>query len=107
MSAISYHFAVLLEGLNDLAGAQLRGDIQSWLSPPDPRKNYDIACGLRHKNTGSWFVNTKAFSEWKASGLSSFLWINGKRQYHPALTFSITDGLPFRSGCWEKRPLVR
>ena len=49
-----------------------------------------------------------AFSEWKAPGLSSLLWINGKRQLPPgAYIFADTDSLPLHSGRWEKCPLVR
>ena len=91
-----------------LAGARLRTDIRSWLSPPDPSKNYNIACESRHEDTGSWFVNSKIFSDWKSSGPSSLLWINGKRQLSPgAYIFPDTDGLPFRSGRWEKCHSVR
>jgi hypothetical protein len=97
-----------LEALRYLAGARLRTDIRGWLSPPDPSKNYNIACESRHEDTGSWFTNSKIFSEWKSSGPSSLLWINGKRQLSPgAYIFSDTEGLPFHSGRWEKCPLVR
>ena len=82
--------------------------MRSWLSPPDPWKDYNIARGSRHKETGLWFVNSETFSEWKSSGPSSLLWINGKRQLPPgAYIFAVTDSLSFRSGRWEKRPLVR
>jgi len=85
--------------LDCLAGAQLQRDIRTWLSPPDPWKNYNIACGSRHKETGSWFVNSKTFSEWKASGPSSLLWVNGKRQLPPgAYIITDTDSLPFVAG---------
>ena len=34
---------------------KLQGDTQSWLSPPDPWKNHNIACGSRHTGTARWF----------------------------------------------------
>ena len=90
-----------------LTGAQLQRDIRSWLSPPDPRKNYNTACGSRHKETGLWFVDSKTFSEWRACGSGSFLWINGKRQLSLGAYICLdTDSLPLCSGRWEKRPLV-
>ena len=62
-----------------LAGDMILRNIHNWLSPPDSRKNFDIACESRHRNTGAWFVHGSTLSEWKASGPSSLLWINGKR----------------------------
>src|SRR6266851_8301597 len=64
-----------------VVGAKLQQDIRTWLSPPDPWKNHNIACGSRHPGTGMWFVQGDAFSEWKSSGPSSLLWIHGKRMY--------------------------
>ena len=82
-------------------------NIQKWLSPPDPWKNFNIARESRHKETGAWFIKGNIISEWKDSGPSSLLWINGKRQLSPsAYIFAETDALPVRSGRWEERPLV-
>src|SRR5712691_7949138 len=64
-----------------LAGDELLSKIRSWLSPPDPWKNYNIGRELRHSKTGAWFVNSSTLSEWKASGRSSLLWIHGKRWF--------------------------
>jgi len=57
---------------------ELLSKIRSWLSPPDPWKNYNIGLESRHSKTGTWFVNSSTLSEWKASGRSSLLWIHGK-----------------------------
>jgi len=57
---------------------KLQGDIQSWLSPPDPWKNHNIACDSRHTGTARWFIGGDDFSKWKCSGPSSLLWIHGK-----------------------------
>jgi len=62
------------------AGDKLQQDIRSWLSPPDPWKNHNVARGLHHKGTAAWFTQGNAFSEWKSSGPSSLLWIHGKRK---------------------------
>jgi len=83
------------------------GNIQKWLFPPDPWKNFNIARKSRHSETGAWFVKSETLSEWKDSGPSSLLWINGKRPLSPVLTFSqrlIPSSV--RSGLWEERPLV-
>jgi len=56
-------------------------NIRSWLSPPDPWKNYNLGRRLRHSETGTWFLHSSTLSEWKVSGPSSLLWIHGKRQF--------------------------
>jgi hypothetical protein len=76
-----------------LAGDKLQIDIQRWLSPPDPWKNYNVAHGLRHNGTGTWFVQGDILSEWKESGPSSLLWIRGKRRFLvSAYLFAEVDG---------------
>jgi len=64
-----------------MAGDQLLRNIRSWLSPPDPWKSYNNGRRSRHSETGTWFLNSSTFSEWKASGPSSLLWIHAKRQF--------------------------
>jgi hypothetical protein len=90
-----------------LAGGELLCNLQGWLSPPDPWKNYHVARKSRHSETGAWFVKGNTLSEWKVSGPSSLLWINGKRR-------SPSNNLPFntlifsfRSWRWQECPLVR
>ncbi|KAI0281937.1 hypothetical protein BGY98DRAFT_154074 [Russula aff. rugulosa BPL654] len=34
---------------------QLRERIHSWLSPPDPSTNHNIACDTHHKKSATWF----------------------------------------------------
>lgn len=60
------------------ADDQLQQDVRSWLSPPDPWKNHNIACGSRHSGTAAWFIGGSTFSEWTSSGPNSLLWIHGK-----------------------------
>ena len=77
-----------------MAGDGLLDNIQKWLSPPDPWKNFNIARESRHSETGAWFIKGNTLSEWKDSGPSSLLWINGKRQLsHIAYISGETDAL--------------
>ena len=63
------------------AGDKLENDIRTWLSPPDPWKNYNIACKLRQSGTAEWFLQGNTFSEWKRSEDSGcLLWVHGKRE---------------------------
>ena len=84
------------EVLNHLAGGRLLRDIRSWLCPPDPWKTHNIARASSYHGTGAWFINGNIFSEWKAYGPSSLLWIHGKRQL-PLIAYSSaeTDDFPF------------
>lgn len=47
-----------------------------WLSAPDPSINYNKALQQRHKGSGLWLLQSKAFVEWKARS-NSFLWLHG------------------------------
>ena len=70
--------AVLID-LDCVAGDKVQQDFFRWLSPPDPRKNHNVARGSRYSETGAWFINGSTLSEWKASG-PTLLWIHGKRK---------------------------
>jgi hypothetical protein len=67
------HYGVLLVP----SGNQLRESTHSWLSPPDPSTNHNIACGTHHKKLATWFFQGGIYQEWKSTG--SLLWIHGKR----------------------------
>ena len=69
-----------------MTGERLQRDIRSWLSPPDPWKNHNIAHESRHGVSGAWLVQGDALSEWSAFGPSSLLWLHGKRRSYPQLT---------------------
>jgi hypothetical protein len=59
-------------------------DIQKWLSPPDPWKNYHISRELRQSGSAAWFLQGDSFSEWKRSEEpGSLLWVHGKRKLMP------------------------
>ncbi|KAH9990933.1 hypothetical protein BJV77DRAFT_566061 [Russula vinacea] len=68
----------LTSEMNKLKRDKSQQDIRSWLSPPDPWKNHNLARGSRHAGTAAWFVGGSTLSKWKSSGPSSLLWIHGK-----------------------------
>ena len=88
-------------------GDKLQQDVWHWLSPPDPWKNHDLVHKSRHNRTGTWWIQGESYREWKLSGPSSLLWINGKRQYPVAVFFPETDYRCVPSGSREERHLVR
>jgi Cdc6-like AAA superfamily ATPase len=50
--------------------------IKNWLSPSDPSTNFNEAKEKRHEGTGSWFLESEPFKEWK-SGSRRYLWLHG------------------------------
>jgi len=52
-------------------------NVRSWLSPPDPSINHNIACRDHLEGTASWFIQSDSYKEWTATG--PLLWIHGKR----------------------------
>jgi predicted ATPase len=50
--------------------------IRRWLCPPDPSTNLNEAQKKRHKGTGSWFLKSKIFEQWK-TGKFQHLWLHG------------------------------
>lgn len=50
--------------------------IEKWLSPPDPSINLNKARKERQEGTGSWFLESESFKEWK-SGIRQNLWLHG------------------------------
>ena len=69
-------------------GNQLRDNFRTWLSPPNPSTNHNIACKAHHEGTAQWFLGGSIFGEWKAGG--SLLWIHGKR----VSVLTLVDPLP-------------
>ncbi|SRR6266436_3468148 len=62
-----------------LAGDRLQTSIRQWLSPPEPSINHNIAFGVHHKVTATWFTSGAIYTGWKALG--SLLWVHGKRMF--------------------------
>jgi hypothetical protein len=65
----------MCRGSIHVTGEQLQKEVQSWLSPPDPSKNHNIAWASHHGGTATWFTQG-IFQDWKERG--SLLWIHGK-----------------------------
>jgi len=70
---------------------QLRESVHKWLSPPDPSKNHNIACGTHHKKAANWFFQGRIYQEWKSTG--SLLWVHGKRSFSPLFLPIRSDGV--------------
>jgi len=51
--------------------------VRSWLTPPDPSINHNIARNDYLEGTASWFLQSDSYKEWTTTG--SLLWIHGKR----------------------------
>ncbi len=62
-----------------LTGNQLQQDLRTWLLPPDPSTNHNIACNVHHKGTATWFFEGRTYNEWNSMGSEALLWIHGKR----------------------------
>jgi hypothetical protein len=90
-----------------LIGDKLQQDVRLWLSPPDPWKNYNLGREARHGGSGTWWIQGDTYAEWKSSGPSSLLWINGKRQCFVFIFLPKADMYGLCSGCWKERHLVR
>ncbi|KAF3191749.1 hypothetical protein TWF225_000970 [Orbilia oligospora] len=64
------------DGVKLITSRMKNAEIGRWLSAPDPSINYYKALGRRHEGSGSWFLESKQFVEWKTQR-SSFLWLHG------------------------------
>ncbi|KAF3907984.1 Ankyrin-3 [Dactylellina cionopaga] len=60
-----------------LRSDQKQEKVDKWMLSPDPSRNYEEALGKRHGHSGSWFLESNSFAEWKTSQQSSFLWLTG------------------------------
>ena len=60
--------------LHDTASDDQR--IIEWLDGPDPSANYNRALKDRNPKTGSWFIESSAFADWKARR-GSLIWLHG------------------------------
>ncbi|KAL4990295.1 purine and uridine phosphorylase [Aspergillus falconensis] len=50
--------------------------IKKWLAAPDPSTNLNEAQKKHHEGTGSWFLESELFGQWK-SGERQHLWLHG------------------------------
>ena len=72
-----------------MTGDQLQRDIRSWLSPPDPSTNHNIAWEAHRYGSATWFTKGSIFEEWISTG--SLMWIHGKRKSSSNLLFAAAD----------------
>ncbi|KAK1754050.1 ankyrin repeat-containing domain protein [Echria macrotheca] len=57
---------------------QRRKSLLDWLSAMNFLAPYDRRCEEHLEGTGSWLLNSKAYTEWKTSEKSDLLWVRGK-----------------------------
>jgi hypothetical protein len=76
---------LVLKAQEFFTGNQLRDELRTWLAPPNPSTNHNIACKTHHGGTAEWFLQGSIFSQWYSAG--SLLWIHGKRM--SSLDFTI------------------
>lgn len=50
--------------------------IRDWLCPSDPHTNYIRALEMRHSGSGTWFLQSQQYLQWKSS-LEPNLWLHG------------------------------
>ncbi|KAH9018559.1 hypothetical protein EDB85DRAFT_2279295 [Lactarius pseudohatsudake] len=62
--------------INKMKRDRLQRESRSWLSPPDPSSNYNIARDIHQDGTAMWFCKGSVSAKWNAKG--SLLWIHGK-----------------------------
>ncbi|KAI9435161.1 hypothetical protein H4582DRAFT_2080077 [Lactarius indigo] len=62
--------------INKIKRDRLQRESRTWLTPPDPSPNYNIAREIHQDGTATWFCEGSVFAEWNTKG--SLLWINGK-----------------------------
>jgi NACHT domain len=63
-------------GVESLKSDSHLNKVKKWLSPPDTSTNYNEAKKARHPGTGTWFLASQPFVEWK-SGSRRHLWLRG------------------------------
>ena len=73
-AASNLYICTRISYLQYAASEHLR--IIEWLDAPDPSTNYNRALKDRNPKTGSWFVGSSAFADWKTTR-GSFIWLHG------------------------------
>ncbi|KAI9766559.1 MAG: hypothetical protein M1839_004886 [Geoglossum umbratile] len=73
---VQENFAKLHQSFMSMRIDDQREKIHRWLSPPDPSFNHHEACKKRQAKTGTWFVGSEQFANWKTNP-NSFLWLHG------------------------------
>ncbi|KAI2629526.1 hypothetical protein GGR54DRAFT_266866 [Hypoxylon sp. NC1633] len=76
LSGVDEKLSQILSGIESQQADRYLRKLMAWLSPPDPSTNFNRALTLRHEGTGSWFLESPQYKDWKIKH-SSFLWLNG------------------------------
>lgn len=64
------------KGLRDVQAINHFNCVVKWLSSPNPSTNLNKSLKKRQQGTGTWFLQSRQFQQWKA-GKSRYLWLNG------------------------------
>ncbi|KAF4944304.1 hypothetical protein FGADI_12788 [Fusarium gaditjirri] len=75
-SSIENTAIVTRDTVMSMASGHHNDKILSWFSPPDYSSNANQARGYRHPGSGTWFLNSPEFQDWK-SGSCKYLWLYG------------------------------
>lgn len=80
---ITWRILDIVESMEDKLQQEKVQKILSWLSPVDFAKQQAEIFERRVENTGTWFLNSEKFKEWKQGGLgvSRNLWCYGGRKF--------------------------
>jgi len=76
LSVLTINVRQTVEKIQELRLNHHEQEILDWLSAPNPSVNYENALEKRHKGTGKWFIDGRAFADWKKQP-NSFLWLHG------------------------------
>jgi Cdc6-like AAA superfamily ATPase len=66
----------MIDDTRFIARSNQEGLIKSWLDPPDASINHIQARKEHHQDTGSWFLTSERYTQWKAK-LGKALWLHG------------------------------
>ncbi|KAL6229077.1 nucleoside phosphorylase domain-containing protein [Aspergillus navahoensis] len=76
LEIISENTTAMKAVVEDISRDKQSDKIRKWLSPPDPSTNLNEAQKKRQEGTGSWFLNSEPFKQWK-TGNRQHLWLHG------------------------------
>jgi hypothetical protein len=62
-TTVAEHSAVI----RGVKHAAARERLRSWLSPPNPSINHDMACSAHRDGTATWFTHGTSFRDWKST----------------------------------------
>ncbi|KAI5206737.1 ankyrin repeat protein [Aureobasidium subglaciale] len=66
----------LAQDTTELVNHSIDSRIKGWLKPADPSIDLSNATDLRHSHTGSWFLNSQKYADFRAAA-DSRLWLRG------------------------------